>query len=516
MPRLKPASVALGTSVLGLFALSAVTQAAGQPPSFSPAWKALQAARTAAPPMVAARISPRRSPTAVVADVAGWAGDRLMPTNRSTSLAVSSDGRRLALVWLHNEGRRDPTGEPTVYATTALLSDLGRFAAPTAIAVRPFDYASGRPTDDARYNSAHNAPIVLPDRHGGFVALSVPMNANGYAQGLPATGYAYAASGVGAASTQWSKPVLGRLRSLPLGSSLSETSGGVSPDGTVHLVGQGHLGQFQGGMGYQRWRPWRDAWDSAVLAAPFRTSGGQAYFVEGAGAVGDGVAGKGAIHVAFAWNERGSTPNFGLYYLMSPDGGVTWQNVKHERVATPVRYGKNDASCAVVGAGLSTAGYAGAIPGVHGISMAIAPDGAPVIVRPESLPGDPNRAQLRLHTYAGGRWVSVPVGGPVYWNFGGTGVTVNTKTGNINVVVLDPGGMRRGGQVLLMTEPLASVRRGRAMWGRRVVGETANTTNYASSLQVAFVPNQEVLFVFEPNYQNPGQVAPVLGRARLR
>jgi hypothetical protein len=281
-------------------------------------------------------------------------------------------------------------------------------------------------------------------------------------------------------------------------------------------VGQGHLGQFQGGMGYQRWRPWRQLWDSAVLAAPFRTSGGQAYFVEGAGAVADGPGGKGVIHVAFAWNERGSTPNFGLYYMVSRDGGVSWQNVGGQKLTTPVRFGKNDASCAVVPAALSTQGYSGATPGVHGLSVAVAPDGAPLIVRPETLGSDPNRAQPKLYTAVGGKWVGMAIGAPLYWNFGGTGITVNTKTGHVNVVLLDPGGVHRGGQVLLMSAPLSSVKRGHPAWARKVVGEAPNWTNYASSLQVAFVPNREALFVFEPNYQNPGQVAPVLGRAALR
>jgi hypothetical protein len=515
-PRIRPIPV-LSTALLGLVALGWATCALGQAPgSYTPQWQALLAAKPTAPGWLPARLPAHGGPTAVMTNIAGWEADRLAPTNRSTSLAVSSDHQRLAIVWLHNEGDRDPAGEPTVYASLGQLSDLGRFTAPTAIAVRPFPYALGAPGPNAKYNSAHNAPLVLPDRKGGFIALGVGMNANGYAENMKETGYAYAVSGVAAGSRQWSKPVLGALRAIPLGSSLSEMTGGVSADGAVHMLGQGHLGEFQGGMGYQRWRPWRDRWESAVLAAPFRTSGGQAYFVEGAGAVTSARDGRGVIHVAFAWNERGATPMFGLYYLVSRDGGVSWRNIQGQPVATPVRFGKNDASCAIIPANLSTQGYGGAASGVHSLSLALAPDGGPVILRAQTLASDPDRAQVVAYTFAGGRWVSVPVGQPMYWNFGGTGVTVNAKTGQVNAVLLDPGNKTRGGQVLLYAEPLASLRHGRAFWSRQVVGEAPNTTNYASSLQVAFVPNERAVFVFEPNYQNPGQVAPVLGQARLR
>ncbi|MFN3431765.1 MAG: hypothetical protein ACK46X_17655 [Candidatus Sericytochromatia bacterium] len=473
----------------------------------TPEWKALGAPRAQAAGRMPALVGRRGSPTAVWGNVAGWNEPGLRPSNRSTAIAVSPDGRQVAVAWLHNaDPEGPPLGEPTAYASVGRVG--GSFATATAIGARPFAYLPGALDRVKKYNTAHNAPVLLPVP-GGFLALTMPMNANGYAEMRPPTGYAYAQAAW--AGGRWAPPTLVPLADTRAGSSLSEVSGARAPDGTLHLFGQGHLGRFQGAFAHQRRRAGHTAWESVTLAEAYRPRG-MNYFAEGAGA----VTPQGVLHVAFAWNRQGATPMFGLYHLMSRDGGKRWCDAAGRPVAVPLRAGVNDAPAAVVRASLSDRAYAGAAPGVHGLSLAVAPDGRPVIVRLHQLPHDADRVQARVHLFDGRRWTSIAVGRPAFWNQGGTAVAVNARTGRVNVLLLDPGGRDRPAQVTRYDAPLTSLRQGRAAWRSAVVGEAPNATHYGSSLAAAVAPNRAFVFVFEPSYRNPGRVSPVMGQAPMR
>lgn len=475
-------------------------------------WRVLaQDAPALRPPAGARRLGRSGSPTAVLADVGGWDDPALRPTNRSTAIAAASDGR-VALMWLHNaDPGGPPDGEPITYASVGDPLKPESFTAATPLSTRPFDDGPLAFARRRHYNAAHNAPFICATRAGGFIGLSVPMNANGYAQGRPATGFAYAENRWSPKAGRWSAPALCALASPMAGASLSEISGGQGPDGTLHLVGQGHLGRFQGALGYQRWRPVQARGESLTLASAHRP-GKLTYFVEGAMA----VAPDGALHVAFAWNQQGAMPMFGLYYLVSRDGGRRWQTAHGRHVTLPLEAGRSAEAAAVVPAALSARGYGGASAGVHSLSVAVAPDGAPVIVRSRFVGPDRKQTQTEVFTRTGGRWVSAPVGPPLFWNQGGTGVAVSRRTQRVNVLLLDPGGPKRPGQVYRYDAPLSALRRGKAWWHRQVVGEAPNAHGYASSLKVATVGDQRFVFVFEPSYRNPGRVSPVLGVAPLK
>ena len=496
-------------SGVATWACQGVEARSPDPGDLTPQWKALTAPRIQA--QAAARmpvlVGRRGSPTAVWGNVAGWNEPRLRPSNRSTAIAVSPDGELVAVAWLHNaDPQGPPLGEPTAYASVGRFG--GPFAAATPVGARPFAYLPGALERVKKYNAAHNAPCVL-SVPGGFLALTMPMNANGYAEMRPPTGYAYAqAAWTGAG---WGAPSLAALTDTGAGSSLSEVSGARAPDGMLHLFGQGHLGRFQGAFAHQRRQGGHSAWESASLASAYRPRG-MNYFAEGVGA----VTPEGVLHVAFAWNRQGATPMFGLYHLMSRDGGRTWRNAASRPVAVPLRAGVDDAPAAVVRANLSDRAYAGAAPGVHGLSLAVAPDGRPVIVRLHQLPHDPDRVQARVHLFDGRRWTNIAVGRPAFWNQGGTAVAVNARTGRVNVLLLDPGGRDRPAQVTRHDAPVTSLRQGRAAWRSAVVGEAPNATGYGSSLAAAVAPNRAFVFVFEPSYRNPGRVSPVLGRCAMR
>lgn len=445
----------------------------------------------------------------------GWKNEALRPQNRTARLAVSPDGSRLALVWQHNaDGKSAFTGEPTTYATVA--SRPGSFGPVMAIGRAPF-----RPllpfdlSDRLEYHVRHNEPIVVALPGGRFLALSMPMVANGYAVLRPPTGYAYVQAEY--ADGAWSEPGLARLRETAPGSSLSEMSGDADPDGNVHLFGQGHLGGFQGGMGYQRRSAGENVWDSVNLAAAYRPTRGMAYFAEGWGYVSGKRNGLGKfdLHVAFAWNRQGwESELYGLYYLVSHDGGRTWLNVDGQPARVPLEANSNDRMAAIVPAALGTRSYSGNQKGARGISVTAGPDGEPLIVRSTYV--SDTTVQNRLYTRVKGAWISVPVGGPLFWNFHRTHVSYNHRTGRVNVVLLDPGSTMAPGRVLLFSQPLADVRAGKSAWTQEVVAQAANTRNYASSLQVAAVSDTRFEILFEPSYQNPGRVAPVLVQAAMR
>ena len=440
-------------------------------------------------------------------------GTTYQPTNRSTYLAVSPDGSKVAVSWLHNAdstGAFAVTGEPTNYATIGDPANPGSFTAPQLVGKRMFSYA----TTGNKYNSAHNHPFALANPNGSFLSLSVPMNANGYAEGIARTGYGYHESVAQPGSTAWSAPALAQLTST-LGTTFSETSGGFDGDGNIHMFGQGQVGSAAGGMAYQRRTRGAALIESVALAAPYLPTG-MNYFGEGQGFISRtrNAAGKFDLHAAFSWNKQGSAPMYGLYYLKSADGGNSWTNAAGQAVALPLP--ATNTTAAVVAANLGTGGtYSGSIPGIRGISATAARSGVPVIVRPV-YDSTYNQTQARAYAYANGNWVNVPVGRFMYFNQGGTGVAINEVTGRVNVVLLDPGTSSVPGRVLLYHMPLSSLTAGSTAWTEEVVASVPNGSSYASSLQVAVVPNTRFVVMFEPNFVNPGRVKPVLVEAPMR
>ena len=329
------------------------------------------------------------------------------------------------------------------------------------------------------------------------------------------TGYGYVASGTEPGGITWSTPRLIGLRSPGDGASLSETSGGFDGDGNLHVFGQGQLGIASGGMAYQRRTRGDSLIDTMTMSAAFRPSG-MNYFGEGQGFISRrrNAAGNFDLHAAFSWNKQGSTPMYGLYYLKSTDGGDTWTNAAGQEVALPLQAANTTA--AVVPANLGTGGtYRGSIPGTRGISVTAARTGVPVIVRPLLGPS-PGQTQARVYAHANGTWVNVPVGRPMYYNQGGTGVAVNEVTGRVNVVLLDPGKASAPGRALLYHMPLSGLLAGSSAWTEEVIAIVPNGSSYASSLKVAVVPNTRFVVVFEPNFVNPGRVEPVLLEAPMR
>jgi hypothetical protein len=114
-----------------------------------------------------------------------------------------------------------------------------------------------------------------------------------------------------------------------------------------------------------------------------------------------------------------------------------------------------------------------------------------------------------LYTYAGGRWVGLRVGPPVLWDAAGSGLAYNAATGNVDVVLLDPGSATTPARVLLYSQPLAQVQAGQENWKEEAIASVPTRT-YASHLQVREVPNDHFVALFENNYVNPGKVEPML------
>jgi hypothetical protein len=457
------------------------------------------------------------TPGGPIANLAGMLADAYAPTNRSTFLAVSPDGARVAVAWLHNDANASPQcGEPTAYAVVGDPAVPGSFGAPAVIGRRTQAYGPGADTSFQMYNTAHNAPFVVARPGGGFVGLSLPMNANGYAQGMPATGDGYMRAEIGQGYGVFSAPSPQRVADPAAGSSLSEMSGGTDTTGTMHLFGQGHLGAFQGGFGYQRLAPGADALESRTLAAAYRVNG-LSYFGEGDGylAPTPNAAGHQDLHVAFAWNARGESPNYGLYYLVSHDGGDTWRTINDQPVSLPLKMGENDADAAVIRANLSAVGYGGDGAGHRAIRVAATDTGAPLIVRPFFTDDGHRQVQHWLYTCADGRWVGVRVGPPVLWDAAGSGVAYNARTGRVNVVLLDPGNATHPARVLLESQPLADVAAGHEAWQEEEVASVPTRT-YASHLQVREVPGDRFVALFENNYVNPGKVEPMLLSVPMR
>lgn len=452
----------------------------------------------------------------LLTNIAGWNASTYLPQNRTARIAISPDGKRLGVVWQHNDDAANAfTGEPHAYATVGDPTVPSSFAAPTPVGKRPFEYAAGITDEYKAYNVQHNEGFIVAKPDGGFLTLSVPMNANGWAEMLPATGYGYVLSEY--AGGMWSAPGLAKLRTTSLGSSNSEMSGNADGDGNIHIFGQGHLGGFQGGMGYQRRNAGDTLWDTVNLAAAWRSSTEIIYFVEGWGYVSPrrNALGKFDLHVAFAWNRRGwESEMYGLYYLLSQDGGRTWLNVNKQVQTLPLKVNTNDGPAAVFPANVSGTSFTGNQKGARSISVTAGPDGEPLIVRSTYV--STTTVQNRLYTYVNGSWISVPVGGPLFWNFNRTHVSYNRRTGKVNVILLDPGSTSAPGRVLLFSQPLSDVRAGKSAWTQEVVAQATNTRNYSSSLQVVEVPDTRFEIMFEPSYANPGRVSPVFAEAAMR
>jgi hypothetical protein len=459
-----------------------------------------------------------RSPnTTPITNIAGMNALAYAPTVRSTFMDVSPDGARVAIAWLVNRdaaGAFSRTGDPKTYATVGDPTQPSSFSTPQLIGTRMYDFAATATDYHKRYNSDHNAPFVVGLPSGGFVGLSVPMNANGYAQNTAATPFGYAQSDLAPMAEAWSAPAMAKLTDMPQGSSLSEMTGNADPAGGVHLFGQGHRGQFQSGFGYQRRRPGQSTWDSLPLAAAYRT-GTINYFAEGGGYASRVKNSQGSydIHAAFAWNQAGVKPLFGLSYVVSHDGGTTWKTAGGQAVTAPVTH--NNASAAVFAANLNAGSFSGSTPGYSTINVGATDDGAPLIVRPNAVGGDRQQVQHHLYTYADGAWVDVPVGPALYWNANGNGVAYNGKTGRVNVVLLDPGSWAKPARVLLYHQSLADLRAGKADWTEEVVASVPQK-HYASSLIVREVKDTRFVTLFEAEYKNPGTVQPVLVEAPMR
>jgi hypothetical protein len=435
---------------------------------------------------------------------------------------VTPDGSKVGIIWLNNSdasGAFTTTGEPTAYATIGDPAVPGSFTTPQIVGKRPFNYASDATDAYKKFNSAHNAPYILATQLNGFLGFSVPMNANGYAQKMTPipTGFGYQESEVVPGGSSWGTPTLSKLSAWAQGSSLSEMSGDMDPDSTVHLWGQGHLGQFQGGFGYQRRRSGETAFTGATLAAAYRPTG-MNYFAEGTGYASKirNSAGKYDLHAAISYNRQGDAPVYGLYYLKSRDGGVTWQNVKGQNVTLPLQYGVNDAGAAIVRAGLTTGGkYGGDLVGASQEVVGAADNGQPFILRPIFTDSNLMWVQNWLYTYTGGRWIRVPVGPKLFWNAYGSGVSYNARTGNVNVVLLDPGSYAAPARVLLYSQPLSSLNAVGYTWKQEVVA-SVKQQHYASTMQVREVKDTRFVALFEAEYKNPGRVQPVLVEAPMR
>ena len=378
------------------------------------------------PVSVASVAMATRAPvTTPLTNIAGMNAAKYAPTARSTFMDVTPDGKRVAIAWLSNRdaaGAFSRTGEPVTYATVGDPTIPSSFRAPMVIGKRMYAYAATATSYHKKYNSDHNAPFVIGTATGGFVGLANPMNANGYAQNMLATPYGYARSELSPGGTSWSGPYLAGLSAAAQGSSLSEMSGNGDPAGGIHVFGQGHRGQFQSGFGYQRRRPGVTTWESRPLAAAYRT-GTINYFVEGGGYASRVKNAKGTydIHAAFAWNQAGIKPLFGLSYLVSRDGGTTWQTAAGKVFTGPVTHA--DTSAAVFHANLSATRYSGSVPGYSTIGVSATDDGAPLIVRPNASGALNTKVLHRLYTYTAGKWVSVNVGPALFWNSNGNGVS---------------------------------------------------------------------------------------------
>ncbi|MNS69476.1 hypothetical protein D3C72_1027870 [compost metagenome] len=472
---------------------------------------------SAAPAAPAPDPTVRAPHTTPLTNIAGMYGAAYAPTNRSTFFDVSPDGERVAIAWLVNRdatGAFARTGEPVTYATVGDPTDAASFSAPQVIGRRLLDYAPTATDYHKKYNADHNAPFVVGLPSGGFVGLANPMNANGYAENLPATPNGYVESALAAGATGWSTPGMAALTTMPEGSSLSEMTGNADPAGGVHLFGQGHRGQFQSGFGYQRRLPGAGGWESQTLASAYRATGIN-YFAEGGGYASRVKNAQGSydIHAAFAWNQAGIKPLYGLSYLVSRDGGSTWQTAAGQSVGLPVTHASADA--AVFPASLGASAYSGSTPGHSTINVGATDDGAGLILRPNEVGGARVRVQHHLYTFHGGRWLDVPVGPELFWNANGNGVAYNGKTGRVNVVLLDPGSWAKPARVLLYHQSLADLRAGKADWTEEVVASVPQA-HYASSLIAREVKDTRFVVMFESEYRNPGTVQPVLLEAPMR
>jgi hypothetical protein len=444
------------------------------------------------------------------------------PTNRSCFMDVTPDGSKVGIIWLNNSDANNNftlTGEPTSYATIGDPADPASFGAPVEVGKRPFNYATDCTDSYKKFNSAHNAPFMLATHLNGFLGFSVPMNANGYAEKIAPipTGYGYQMAEAMPGSSSWGAPGLVKLTNWTQGSSLSEMSGDMDGDGNIHLWGQGHLGAFQGGFGYQRRASGSTTLDGKTLAAAYRPAG-MNYFAEGTGytAKTRNSYGKYDLHAAFSYNKQGDGQVFGLYYLRSRDGGNTWQNVKGQTVTLPLTYNGNDSQAAIVRAGLTTGGtYSGALTGASQVITGAADNGQPFILRPIFTDSTQQIVQNWLYTYTGGRWIRVAVGPKLFWNAYGAGVAYNARTGNVNVVLLDPGNYKYPAQVLLYSQPLTSLNAISYKWNQEVIAKVPQS-HYASTMQVREVKDTRFVVLFESEYRNPGRVQPVLLETPMR
>jgi hypothetical protein len=455
--------------------------------------------------------------TTPITNIAGMNAAGYAPTVRSTFFDVSPDGRRVEIAWLHNkpkaDGSFDTSGEPVTYATVGDPAVPSSFKAPQAIGRRMFDVVAGYESRKV-YNLAHNAPFVVGDRKGGFIGLTVPMNANGYAEGMPATNFGYGLSTLATGATTWSAQGKAFLTRQSDGSSLSEMSGNMDPAGNAHVFGQGHLGLFQSGFGYQRLKAGAGTWDSKPLGSAYRTSSVN-FFCEGGGYAAQVKNKQGFydLHAAFAWNKAGITPLYGLSYVVSHDGGTTWQTAAGQALTLPVK--ATDTHAAVFAANLNASTGTGAVPGHSVINVGAADDGTPLIIRPNFTDSTRQAVQHHLYAYSGGRWVDVPVGPALYWNAAGNGVAYNGVTGKVNVVLLDPGSYAKPARILLESIALADLKAGKSTWKEEVICSVTQS-HYASSLKVREVKNTKFVCLFDGEYHNPGTVQPVLVESPMR
>lgn len=461
--------------------------------------------------------------TTPILNIAGMnTNPQWQPTNRSCFMDVTPDGSKVGIIWLNNSDANNNftlTGEPTAYATIGDPADPSSFTAPTQVGTRPFNYATSCTDGYKKFNSAHNAPFMLATQLNGFIGFSVPMNANGYAEMITPipTGYGYQMAECMPGSTSWGAPGLAKLTNWNQGSSLSEMSGDMDADGQINMWGQGHLGRFQGGFGYQRRRPGASTFDGMTLASAYRPTG-MNYFAEGTGytAKNRNSYGKFDLHAAFSYNKQGDGQVYGLYYLRSRDGGTTWQNVRGQTVTLPLTYGGNDSQAAIVRGGLTSGGtYSGALTGASQVITGAADNGQPFILRPIFTDSTQQLVQNWLYTFTGGRWIRVAVGPKLFWNAYGAGISYNSRTGNVNVVLLDPGNYKYPAQVLLYSQPLSSLNQVSYKWKQEVICKVPQN-HYASTMQVREIKDTRFVVLFESEYKNPGRVQPTLVESPMR
>lgn len=165
-------------------------------------------------------------------------------------------------------------------------------------------------------------------------------------------------------------------------------------------------------------------------------------------------------------------------------------------------------------ANLTSGSYSGSSTGVpRVVEVAATKDGTPVVVKP--LFTDSSNMQTQVYTFAGGRWVNVPVGPRLNYKLG-VGVAVNNQTNRVNVVLLDPGSASSASRILLYHQPVADLMAGKANWTQEVVASFPNGQAAATAMRTAIVEDTRFAILYEPNWSYPNYAKPVYLEAPIR